>query len=229
MFVLILTFFVQVTKTGIHGKFLDKFFGFIDESHLKNSFDTLQNYNHGLVLPAYILYIEPATNITHLTLRNFHTEYKPKFKVGDLVIGRVLSKTSKGIYLSFPNREKGFITNRRLLNSLKKPLSIDVTDIIRIKYPIGGKHKCRILDYSQLLREYICTVEPELVRSDTATANNLTIGQLVKVRVDDVKKEGFVVTCGNIKGFVPNLHMSNSQFTENIKKKFYLGQIVNAR
>lgn len=223
-------FIEKITNNGLEGKFFDDFIGYVDQSQLKNPLDTLKNYNRSHLLNAFILYIEPVTKITHLTLRNFHNNrLEPKLNVGDIVSGNVLAKTNNGIYLKLNNKEKGFVTNRRLVKALNKPLSIDVTDIVRLKYPIGSKHLCRILDYSQLLNEYVCTVESQIVKTNLFTADSLKIGQFVQITVDDIKNDGLVVSLGSIKGFVPNIHLSNAQYTETIKNKFYIGQKVNGK
>lgn len=141
----------------------------------------------------------------------------------------MIAKAAKGIYLKSNSGKKCFVANKRLIASLPKKPSIDIQDEIKAKFAIGSKHSTRILDYNHISRLYICTVEPVLLKEKNFNVNDLKVGQLLTVQVDNVKAEGIVVSAGRIKGFVPNLYISNVEYSETLKKKFKVGVKINAR
>lgn len=138
-------------------------------------------------------------------------------------------KGSNGVYLSCPKGEKYFTANKRLIASLPKNSEIDIQGAVNSKFSIGSKHFIRILDYNHMSRLYISTVEQNLIKETNFSSNDLISGQLLNVTIDSVKNEGLVVSSGRIKGFVPNLYISNVEFSENLKKKYKEGMKANAR
>lgn len=141
----------------------------------------------------------------------------------------MVSKSNNGLIFTLPQNLKGFATHKRLLNSIANNNSADISDKINAKFSPGSKHKCRILDFNYLAQMFICTPESGVLKESTFTASNLKPGQLVQVKIASIKEEGIVVTTGHVSGFVPNLHISNSEFTRNVKSKFKEKQTVNAR
>lgn len=142
---------------------------------------------------------------------------------------QVVAKAANGIYLKTQSGEKCFVANKRLIASLPKKPTIDIQDEVKTKFTIGSKHSARILDYNHISRLYVCTVEQGLLKEKNFNVNDLKIGHLLTVKVDSIKTEGIVVSAGRIKGFVPNLYISNVEYSENIKKKFKEGVTLNAR
>ncbi|KAJ8920750.1 hypothetical protein NQ315_004890 [Exocentrus adspersus] len=220
----------KVTSNGIQGKFLNDYFAYVDHTQLRSPLDELDVYSEGNLLKAVVLYIEPSTKITHFTLRDVDPVPAPQHKVGDVLSAKVISKAPNGIYLRLlPSKEKCFVTNRRLIQALSKKSDSDLPEAITAKFPIGSKLTCRILDYNHISRMYVCAVDQALVNEKLFSNKDVTIGQLLNLTVDIVKAEGIVVTSGHIRGFVPNLHVSNAEFSENLKKKFKPGDKVNGR
>ena len=121
------------------------------------------------------------------------------------------------------------MTNKRLLNTLGKKDNINLTEVIQAKFSVGSKHQCRVLDFNHLSNTYICTPEVTVVKENLFSPKDLTVGQKVDVTILAVKDEGFVVTTGHIRGFIPNLHISNSEATVNIRRTFKVGQKLPAR
>lgn len=140
-----------------------------------------------------------------------------------------MGRTNGGIYLQLTDTAKGFVTFRRILNSLGKETINDITDIVKEKYPKGKMVKCRILDYNRLDAVYICTVETSVINEKFFTKDDLVSGQLVIVHVAEIKDDGLVVKFGHLQGFIDNLHLSNAQYSENIKSKFRVNQKLKAR
>lgn len=125
--------------------------------------------------------------------------------------------------------EKGFVTFRRILNSLGKETLADVTELVKEKYPKGKVLKCRILDYNRLDAVYICGVEAAVINEKFFTKDDLTLGQFVTAHVTDLKDTGLVVKFGHLQGFIDNIHLSNVRYSENIKSRYRVNQKIKAR
>ncbi|CAH1104644.1 unnamed protein product [Psylliodes chrysocephalus] len=217
----------KITNTGIQCKFLNDLFGYIDEGHLLKD---LSKYQEGNLLTAYILYIDHAVKVTYFTTFELDLAQLPEYKIGTTVTAEVISKARNGIYLKLPSKARCIVTNRRLINSLpKKFANMDISETIRLKFAPKTRHNCRILDYNHMSRTYIGTVEPSLIKETIFTAEDVVLGQLLHVVIDKVKAEGLVVSAGHIKGFIPNLYLSNIKYSDAIKKKFKEDQKVKAR
>lgn len=78
-------------------------------------------------------------------------------------------------------------------------------------------------------RFYVCGIEQTLLKEKNFTSRDLQPGQLVNVTVEAVKTEGLVVTCGHVRGFVPNQYISNVEYSDNLKRKFKEGLKAKAR
>lgn len=74
---------------GLQGKFGNHFIGYINENHLTTPLKRPSDYKEAKVLSAYILFVEPTTKITHLSLRVPERAEKPTLKVGDIVTAQV--------------------------------------------------------------------------------------------------------------------------------------------
>ncbi|CAG9771962.1 unnamed protein product [Ceutorhynchus assimilis] len=219
----------KIKPHGILGKISDNnFIGYVDENYLNKP---LANYQEGRLISAYILYVEPTTDIVHLTLRlPLVQQTKPlDVNVGDILTAQVSKKLYNGLLFALlPTKLKAFVTNRRLLNTINKK-DPKITEVLGQKYPITSKHQVRIIDYNHLSQLFICTPEQNVIKETVFAAQDLTPGQLCDVIVEDIKEEGIVVATGHIKGFVTNLHLSNNRYTANVKKKFKEGQKIKAR
>lgn len=141
----------------------------------------------------------------------------------------MLGRTSGGICLALNENEKGFVTYKRILNSLGKEPFDDVIDLVKEKYPKGKSVKCRILDYNRLDSVYICTVEASVLKETLFTKDDLICGLMVMAQITEITSAGLVVKFGRLQGFIENLHLSNSQYSETIKRKFRVGQKLRAK
>lgn len=115
------------------------------------------------------------------------------------------------------------------MHALPKNPNLDISEAISNKFSVGSNHTCRILDYSHMSKMYICALDQALVKEKLFCNKDISVGQLLNVTIDSVKPEGLVVVSGHIRGFVPNLHISNVKYSESIKKKFKPGDKVKAR
>ncbi|XP_076269943.1 ribosomal RNA Processing 5 isoform X1 [Rhynchophorus ferrugineus] len=219
-------FFVEkILSSGIQGKISQMFDGYIGDGYLGEQ--KLSDFHEGQLLNAYVLYSEHITKITHLTLNELMTEEKLDLNVGDVFKGEVCGHTFNGVFFLFKNKYKGFATNRRLLNTIT--CNKNSPKAVQSKYTIGSKHQCRILDYNHMLSAFICTPEQNIVKEKNYYAKDLSLGQELMVTIVDIKEEGLVVNSGLINGFVTNMHISDAQYTSNIKKKYKINQKVKAK
>lgn len=119
---------------------------------------------------------------------------------------------------------------KRILNSLPEETSkMEVKELVKKKYPKGSKHKCRVLNYNYMEKEYVCTFEAKILNEKIFTENDLKYGQLVNGKIIKINDKGITIKVGNLIGFIPNIHVSNSQFSENIKQNYKEGQTVRAK
>nr|CAH7737780.1 unnamed protein product [Callosobruchus chinensis] len=219
----------KVDSKGLQCKFLQDYFGYIDGTQLDSTKKSPIDYPEGKLVTGYVLYVDPALKVTYLTMRTTESVPDSKYAVGEVLTIEVSAKAQNGVLVKLPNGEKGFVTNKRLINSLPKKANIDISETIKAKYYPGSKHKCRILDFSRISRMYICTLEQALIKEKTFTVQDVKVGQLLNVKIITIKPEGLVVSAGHVTGFVPNVYLSNSEYSDNLKKKYKEGQKVDAR
>lgn len=219
----------RTTKNGLLGELLDEIKAYVHDMYLQTPLQNIQDFQEGQELKGRVLYVEPITKFVFLTLRGIGVVPKCELKIGQIISAKVLGKTSGGIYLQLNENEKGFVTFKRILNSLGKETFEDVIDLVNEKYPKGKSVQCRILDYNRLDSVYICSVEAAVLNEKYFTKEDLVLGQLVTAEVTEVKDAGLVVKFGHLQGFIDNLHLSNAQYTGNIKNRFRVGQKVKAR
>lgn len=125
--------------------------------------------------------------------------------------------------------EKGFVSYRRVMKSLSDDMKSDLTNLINKKFSVGSSHKCRVLDYNYFDNMYMCTFETTIVKDKAFNMFDLKAGQIVKGKISDIKEAGVLIKIGHFHGFVPNLHLSNVQYSDNLKKKYSIGQQVTAK
>ncbi|CAH1982414.1 unnamed protein product [Acanthoscelides obtectus] len=219
----------KVTNRGLQCKFLEDYFGYVHETQLSSLKKSPIYYPEGKVVTGYVLYVEPALKVTHLTMRSMESVREPKHAIGEILTVEVSSKANNGVYLKLPDDEKGFVTNKRLINSLPKQANVDVNKTIKAKFYPGSKQKSRILDYNRISRLYVCTLEQDIIKEKTFTLKDVKIGELLKVKITTTKPEGLVVSAGLVTGFVPNLYLSDAAYSDNLKKKYNEGQTVDSR
>ncbi|CAG9854962.1 unnamed protein product [Phyllotreta striolata] len=217
----------KITASGLQCKFLDNFFGYIDEGFLMKD---LSKYQEGNILNAHVLYVDHAVKITYFTTFDIDVIHAPDYNIGEVVKAEVVSKAPNGVYFKLPSKSLCLVTNRRLINSLpKKYANLDFSETIRLKFAPNTRHQCRILDYNRLSKLYIGTVEQTVIKESVFNSNDLAVGQLVNATIKDIKQEGLIISTGQVTGFVSNLYVSNVAYSDPIKKKFREGQNIKAR
>lgn len=219
----------NVLKNGLLGNFMDQHKAYVHDMYLQKPLQTVSNFREGQEVKARVLYVEPITKIVFFTLRGIETTIEHGLKIGQIISAKVLGRTSGGIYLQLNKTDKGFVTFRRILNSLGKNTFEDITELVEKRYPEGKEVSCRILDYNRLDAVFICAVEAAILKEKFFTPQDLTIGQLVTAEVTEIKDAGLVVKFGHLQGFIDNLHLSNSQYSDTIKSKFRKQQKLKAR
>jgi ribosomal protein S1 len=123
----------QVVPSGVKGHFLENCFGYLDESQIYSKIN-IEKLREGSKISAHVLFTEPVTKVTYLTLREFEVLPKLEHAVGKVLSARVVSHASKGLNVQL-GKSAGFVTNKRLLNTLRANAQMDVTDAIRRSFP----------------------------------------------------------------------------------------------
>nr|XP_015835283.1 PREDICTED: protein RRP5 homolog isoform X2 [Tribolium castaneum] len=222
-------FFVEeILPHGIKGQLAENCYAYVDETFTFSRIKK-ERIKEGKSIPAYVLFVEPVTKVTYLSLRGLEKLPEPELTIGQVCSAQILYNVPKGLYLQLNQTETGFISNKRLLKTLPKGADVDIVSAIRKKYPNGSRHQCRVLDYNHMQQLYICTFEKQVIKEKIFTVSDLKIGQAVTAQVTKVVTNGLITKVGHVQGFVPNLQLSNAKFTQNIKAKFTVGMTVNAR
>lgn len=220
----------EVNSHGAKGHFMENCFGYLDQTQLFSK-KKLEHIKEGSTILAQVLFVEPITKVSYLTLRGSEILPEPTYEIGKLLTCEIQGSIIGGLSLSLSKDSFGIITYKRLLNSLnlQKTGDSNTSNTIRVKYPIGSQHQCRILDFNIFHQLYICTFEKKILNEKQFSVNDLKLGQIVTVKIEKNISNGLVVRCGQIQGFIPNLHISQNKFSKNIKTKYPEGASVPAK
>lgn len=222
-------FVTDITKNGLLGEFWGQHKVYVHDFYFQKPLQNIKDFREGQELQGRVLYVEPITKIVFATLRGLELVSKPELKIGQIISAKVLGRTSGGVCFQLNETEKGFVTFKRILNSLGTDTCEDLIELVNEKYPVGKTVKCRILDYNRLDAVHICAVEASVLKEKFFTLDDVTLGQLVLPVITEIKDAGLLVKFGHLKGFIDNLHLSNSQYSANIKSRFRVGQKLKAR
>lgn len=134
-----------------------------------------------------------------------------------------------GLIVKIQNLESnGLIPYKRLLRSIKTP-NVNLSNLLQTKYKQSTTHKCRLIDFNCMHNLFICTTEPDILKEKYFTYDDFNVGQTVNGKIKKIIDAGIVIRIGALDGFVPNLHISNVHYTDNIKKKYRVNQNVNLK
>lgn len=78
-------------------------------------------------------------------------------------------------------------------------------------------------------RLYICGIEKDLLKEKFFSSKDLKVGELVHGTIQEIKSNGIVLLVGRVRGFVPNIHLTDVAYSEYLKKKFEVGKKMQAR
>ncbi|KAI4466380.1 programmed cell death protein 11 pre-rrna processing protein rrp5 [Holotrichia oblita] len=76
---------------------------------------------------------------------------------------------------------------------------------------------------------YICTFERNALKEEIFTKDDLKVAQAVSGVIEEINASGIVVKIGKVTAFATNEHLSNSQYSDNIKRNYRVGNRINAR
>ncbi|XP_044761158.1 protein RRP5 homolog isoform X2 [Coccinella septempunctata] len=217
----------KVVKNGIHCKFLENYTGFIHESQLDPVMRNINTIKESTVMCGYLLYVENITKIAHLSMRSLASMYELVFERGSKVFAEVIGRNEVGVYFKLNKNEKGWVSNKRILSTSRT--NGNSNNFIKEKFPKGSKHQCVVLCYNHMDRVYICGVEKELLKEIYFSSKDLKVGDLVEGSIQEIKKNGVILSVGRVKGFIPNIHLTDVLYSEYLKKKFVVGKKIQAR
>lgn len=143
----------------------------------------------------------------------------------------MVSYDSKGLVLKIEKDKqtfKGFTTYKRVLRKAKSKDDSDIKRIVQSKFPIKSKQQCRLLDYNHLMSEFICSFESSVFNQAFSDVD-LVYGNVYQGKISKIENAGVEIRVGKTVGFIPNLHITIGQFSENIKKKLKVDQKIKVK
>ncbi|OBA19753.1 hypothetical protein METBIDRAFT_32824 [Metschnikowia bicuspidata var. bicuspidata NRRL YB-4993] len=134
----------------------------------------------------------------------------------------VIGADSKYIYLS---------TGSEIVGQVHKS-NTDPDKVANIEYPIGSKHRARVLGFNQIDNVLIMTLNPKVINSKFASAEDIPVGEYISsAEVTKILPEGrglIVKFFGDFEAMVPPKHMSDIKLVYP-ERKFKVGGIVKGR
>lgn len=208
----------KVLSNGLQVTFGKDNIGYINQIYLDNP---LSMYTENMEVTGTLLYILPTVKLAYFSLLTDESE-KEKLSKGDIIQkAKVLYKESNGIILNISK------------SGLRGFVSLVKTNVPFAKIPTefkkGSIHKCRILAYNWMEHLYVCTMEDEILKQKYFSASDLNCGDIITVTITYINEgSGHMhVKVGNILGFVPPMHVSDSGLSALNKMK--IGDSIEAR
>ncbi|XP_026743218.1 protein RRP5 homolog [Trichoplusia ni] len=233
-----LDFFVDTPlENGIEGHVFGDTTAYIQRQHA----DTVKGKKPALgqKIRARLLYVMPTRNTPFLTMKDiFESTYpdlaaEQTLKDGDIVDeAQVLKITGRSIHFRLGNGCYGTMSLKRI------QVDEDLTDeeVVAKSYPIGSRHKVRVLCYNLSDWVYSVSDEPGVLAEQVFSRAGLAPGRLLPARVARVAPTHLLLSVGRVTGYVSQAHMTDTGIVEqtkktvsNLSKKFKVGQEVTAR
>ncbi|XP_041970013.1 rRNA biogenesis protein rrp5 [Aricia agestis] len=224
---------------GIEGRILDDVTAYIQRHHV----ESIKGKKPGLgqKIRARLLYCVPPKNIPFLTMHGaFDSTYpdlaeEQKLADGDIIEDATVIKImNRSVYLSLGGGGLALLSLRRL--RVHEDLSDE--DVVAKSYPIGSKHRVRVLGYSLADRLYSVSDQRAVLDEPYFSLSQLAAGDIVPATVAEIQDKHLKLNIGRLKGIVPLAHMTESGVfvdpkkattSNKSKKKFKVGQSVSAR
>ncbi|XP_029179011.1 protein RRP5 homolog [Nylanderia fulva] len=191
----------KVLSNGLQVTFGQDNIGYVNQIYLDNPLST---YVENMEVTGTLLYILPTVKLAYFSLLTDESE-KEKLSKGDIIRkAKVSYRESNGIILKISK------------SGLRGFVSFPKTNVPFAKIPTEFKqdstHKCRILAYNWMEHLYVCTMEDEVLKQKYFSVSDLNCGDIITVNITDIDtSNGYIhVQTGNISGFIPPLHVSDS-------------------
>ncbi|XP_029666724.1 protein RRP5 homolog isoform X1 [Formica exsecta] len=208
----------KVLSNGLQVTFGKDNIGYINQIYLNNP---LSMYTENMEVTGILLYILPTVKLAYFSLLTDESE-KERLSKGDIIRkAKVLYRESNGIILNISKSGlHGFVSLLKTNVPFAK---------IPTEFKQGSTHKCRILAYNWIEHLYVCTMEDKILKQKYFSASDLNCGDIITVTITDIDtSNGYIhVQAGNISGFVPPIHVSDSGLSALNKLK--IGDSIEAR
>ncbi|CAL1679383.1 unnamed protein product [Lasius platythorax] len=208
----------KVLSNGLQVTFGKDNIGYINQIYLDNP---LAAYIENMEVTGTLLYVLPTVKLAYFSLLTDVPE-KERLSKGDIIRkAKVSYRESNGIILKISKSGlRGFVSFVKTNVPFAK---------ISTEFKQGSAHKCRILAYNWMEHLYVCTMEDEVLKQKYFSASDLNCGDIITVNVTDIDtSNGYIhVQAGNISGFVPPIHVSDSGLSALNKLK--IGDNIEAR
>lgn len=232
----------EVLKNGLRVLYNDDKVGYISERHLSTPGKKLQNYSVGTELKARLLYIMPAVKSAYFsldpTILSAALPVSPftTINIGDIILkAKVTGVDANGVSIRLGKKNqglRGLVSTFRIRKELSKEPEVSLIKKLGSLYPVGAKHKCKVIGYDFMERIFFCTFEKNELEDKPVGINALSLGQKVRCIVNKIGKSGLAVevTLGKnvLDATVPPLHMSDVPL-QHPQKKFPPGSKFNGR
>lgn len=134
----------------------------------------------------------------------------------------VIGSDSQYIYVS---------TGSEIVGQVHKS-NVDPAKIANIEYPVGSKHRARVLGFNQIDNVLIMTLNPKVIDSKFASVDDIPIGEyILSAEVTKILPEGrglIIKFFGDFEALVPPKHMSDIKLVYP-ERKFKVGGTVKGR
>ncbi|CAH0594506.1 unnamed protein product [Chrysodeixis includens] len=231
-------FFVDTPlENGIEGHVLGDVTAYIQRQHA----DTVKGKKPALgqKIRARLLYVMPTRNTPFLSMKDIFESTYPDLaaeqvlKDGDIVDeAQVLKITGRSIHFRLGSGCYGTMSLKRI------QVDEDLTDeeVVAKSYPLGSRHKVRVLCYNLSDFVYSVSDEPGVLAEQYFSTAGLAPGQIVPAVVARVAPTHLLLNVGRVTGYVSQAHMTDTGVIQQTKKtvsqlskKFKIGQAVTAR
>ncbi|KAL6430719.1 hypothetical protein ACFW04_006937 [Cataglyphis niger] len=191
----------KVLSNGLQVTFGKDNIGYINQIYLNNP---LSMYTENMEVTGILLYILPTVKFAYFSLLTDESE-KERLSKGDIIRkAKVLYRESNGIILNISKSGlRGFVSLLKTNVPFAK---------IPTEFKQGSTHKCRILAYNWMEHLYVCTMKDEILKQKYFSASDFNYGDIITVTITDIDtSNGYIhVQAGNVSGFVPPIHVSDS-------------------
>lgn len=240
----------DVTGTGLAGKVM----GLLDvtsdnvQSGARSTSSSLQKiYQPGTKIVGRLLYTFPLSDSKKLgfSVLNHVVTADPNMPVVErqktdkhaLHISSIINKAKVvrvdpglGVYFKLGVESlDGFAHISRLSDSKIDTLSADGGP-----FKVGTKHQARVLEFNAMDNLFILSLQGKVIQQPFLRIEDVSVGEVVKGKVEKLITvesglKGLIVTLAEgVSGFVPRIHLSDTQL-QHPEKKFREGVTVSAR
>ena len=219
--------------------------GYIHTDYLDSEWDVVSSkgdpgttkYKIGDTITATVLYVHSQARqvVCSLRLTSFDSQefvnckLMKEFQPGMLLENATVVHVEEGSCTVILKTKKGMTKLIASKNHLKDTAVID--DKVREDFPIGSKHKARVLSVSYFDRVVRVSLKPSIVNQENMVdLDSLKVGDIRTAKVVKLDEKGLTLSLGyKTPCFVRRIHLTDSVGIANFERIFPLNKEVNVR